>query len=98
MGDVMSFRKFIIKVQTLFLYEIGPTYSIPLFTTNKKTKYLSDAHPSHINKHAIVADKVTSKWWKNQAPKYEYNDILAVDSQKSKDMIFKIGDGQESWI
>jgi len=97
-GRCYEFPEIYYQSPDFLLYEIGPTYSIPLFTTNKKTKYLSDVHPSHINKHAIVADKVTSKWWKNQAPKYEYNDILAVDSQKSKDMIFKIGDGQESWI
>ena len=86
------------KVIFIWLWSILGVESFSRKLPNKKTKYLSDVHPSHINKHAIVADKVTSKWWKNQAPKYEYNDILAVDSQKSKDMIFKIGDGQESWI
>ena len=96
-GRSLEFPKFYCESPDFLLYEIGPTYSIPLFTTNKELKYASDVLHTHINRHAMVADKVTSAWWKNQASKYEYNDILSVDSQKSKDMIFKIGDGQRSW-
>ena len=96
-GRCYEFPEFYTQSPDFVPYEIGPTYSIPLFTTNKELKYLSDAHASHVNKHAMVADKVVTEWWKNKAPNYEYNDILTIDSQKSKEMIFKIGDGQESW-
>ena len=96
-GRCYEFPEYYTNSPDFVPYEIGLTYSIPLFTTNKELKYLSDAHHSHINKHALVADKVVTEWWKNEAPKYQYNDILTIDSQKSNELIFKIGDGQESW-
>ncbi len=96
-GRSYEFPEFYTQSPDFVPYEIGPTYSIPLFTTNRELKYVSDAHGSHVNKHAIVADKVVREWWKNEAPKYQYNEILTIDSQKTKEMIFKIGDGQQSW-
>ena len=91
------FPKFYYQSPDYVPYEIGITYSIPLLTTNRSLKYLSDAHISHINKHAIVADSCVRKWWTNEASKYELSDIFSINTSKIEDMLFKIGDGQQSW-
>ena len=91
------FPKFYYQSPDYVPYEIGITYSMPIFTTNRTLKYVSDAHESHINKHAIVADSCVRKWWKNEASKYQPSDIFSINTPKLKEMIFKIGDGQQSW-
>ena len=43
-GMSSTFPKFYYQSPDYVPYEIGVTYSIPLFTTNRALKYTSDAH------------------------------------------------------
>ena len=93
-----SFQKYHYQSPDYVPYQIGITYSIPIFTTNRALKYVSDAHISHINKHAIVADSCVRKWWKNEASKYRLPLLFSIDTPKLKEMIFKVGEGRNSWV
>lgn len=71
------------------LYQIGVTYSIPIFTTNYN--FVSDGFRNgDINRMSKNCDIVLLDWWKNKKYQYENKDIFYINSEKVKDFILKI--------
>jgi hypothetical protein len=69
-------------------YEIGVTYSFPIFVTN--SNFGSDCYDGLVNLMAKKSDYVTLKWWKNDSQKYSLDDLFDIYSPKRKEMIVPI--------
>lgn len=71
------------------LYQIGVTYSIPLFTTNYN--FLSDGlRNGKINHMSKNCDIIVLDWWKNKSKNYTLDDIFYLDSIKRKQLIMEV--------
>ena len=69
-------------------YEIGVTYSFPMFITN--SNFGSDCYDGLVNLMAKKSDYVTLKWWKNDSQKYSLDDLFNICCPKRKEMIAPI--------
>jgi hypothetical protein len=69
-------------------YEIGITYSFPLFITN--FNFGSDCYGGKINGMAKKSDILVSKWWKNVSQKYSPVDLFSLDTKKRKELTIPI--------
>ncbi len=69
-------------------YEIGITYSFPIFVTN--SNFISDCYQTTFNMMAKKSDYLVAKWWKENASSYSLDDIFSVDSKKRKEFIIPI--------
>lgn len=71
------------------LYQIGVTYSIPLFTTNYN--FVSDGlRNGKINHMSKNCDVLVLDWWKNKSKDYTLDDIFYLDSVKRKHLIMEV--------
>jgi len=71
------------------LYQIGVTYSIPIFTTNYN--FLSDGlRNGKINHMSKNSDVLFLDWWKNKSSKYTLDDIFYLNSLKRKQLIIEV--------
>lgn len=71
------------------LYQIGITYSIPLFTTNYN--FISDGYRNgKINHMAKNCDIVVLDWWKSKSSSYTLDDIFYLNSPKIKELTIEI--------
>lgn len=69
-------------------YEVGVTYSFPIFITN--SFFSSDSYLNSVNKMARKSDDIIISWWKNESKKYSLDDIFFLDSCKRKDLNVRI--------
>jgi hypothetical protein len=69
-------------------YEIGITYSFPIFVTN--SNFGSDCYDGLVNLMAKKSDYMTLKWWKNESQKYSLDDIFNIDSPKRRELMIPI--------
>lgn len=69
-------------------YNIGITYSFPLFITN--STFISDSYKTSVNFMAKKSDHITLKWWKEESSKYSLDDLFYLDSKKRKELIVPI--------
>ena len=68
-------------------YEIGVTYSFPIFVTN--SSFISDCYyGTRINMMAKISDHTVAKWWKENGYKYSIEDLSCLDFTENKQ--FKI--------
>jgi len=71
------------------LYQIGVTYSIPLFTTNYN--FVSDGlRNGKINHMSKNCDILVLDWWKNKSKDYTLDDLFHLDSSKRKQLIMEV--------
>jgi hypothetical protein len=71
------------------LYQIGVTYSIPIFTTNYN--FISDGYRNgKINYMAKNSDQLVLDWWKNKSPDYTLDDVFYLNSIKRKELIIEV--------
>jgi hypothetical protein len=73
------------------LYQIGITYSIPLFITN--SNFISDSDGlinGNVNMMSKISDAVVMNWWKNKSHMYSNDEIFHLDNSKRKELIFGI--------
>lgn len=71
------------------LYQIGVTYSIPLFTTNYN--FISDGFRNgKINHMAKKCDVMVLDWWKNKSQNYTLDDIFYLNSPKMKELSMEV--------
>jgi hypothetical protein len=62
-------------------YQIGITYTFPIFITNPQ--FISDSYANSTNSMARESDLVTLSWWKKlRESNYTFEDIFSRDSQK----------------
>jgi hypothetical protein len=74
------------------LYQIGITYSIPIFITN--SIFESDGYRNGgINYMAKKSDEVTLNWWKNKSSQYSLDDLFCLNTLKGKELILKVDYG-----
>lgn len=70
-------------------YEIGVTYSFPIFIT--KSDLISDSYVNSTNYMARESDLITISWWKNlENSNYSMDDIFTRDSDKRKELTPKV--------
>lgn len=70
-------------------YQIGVTYTFPLFVTN--SDFMSDSYKNSKNFMAEKSDQLTLEWWKNLIDnKYTLEDIFSRDSDKRIELNLKI--------
>ena len=69
-------------------YEIGLTYSFPIFITN--SNFLSDSYVNSVNKMARKSDSLVLKWWRDESQKYSLDDLFLLDKLRLKEMILPI--------
>jgi hypothetical protein len=65
-------------------YEIGVTYSFPIFITN--SSFISDCYGTRINKMARKSDYIVAKWWKENGDKYSIGDLLCLDFTENTEL------------
>lgn len=71
------------------LYQIGITYSIPIFITN--SSFESDGYRNgEVNHMAQKSDEVTLEWWKNKSSNYYLSEFFSLDSPKRKELTMEI--------
>lgn len=71
------------------LYQIGVTYSIPIFTTNYN--FISDGlRNGNINLMSKNTDIVVLEWWKNKSSQYTLDDLFYLNSPKRKKLIMEV--------
>jgi hypothetical protein len=68
-------------------YEIGVTYTFPLFVTN--STFSSDCY-GKINMMARRSDYATVEWWKEKSHLYSLEDLFSVNTKKRKELIIPI--------
>ena len=66
-------------------YEIGVTYSFPVFITN--SKFGSDCYDGKVNMMAKKSDYVCVKWWKLMSSNYTLKDLFTTNCRIRKEMI-----------
>ena len=70
-------------------YQIGVTYTFPLFVTN--SNFMSDSYCNSTNFMARKSDFVTLTWWKGiNTTQYTLEDLFAIDSPKRKEFNLKV--------
>lgn len=67
-------------------YEIGTTYTFPLFITNSEFGSDCDEYNGERNYTARKSDYVTVKWWKNYANRYSVNELFSIDTLKRREL------------
>lgn len=67
-------------------YEIGVTYTFPIFITNSEFNSDCDEYQGERNHTARKSDYVTVKWWKNSAQNYSVNELFSLDTIKRKEL------------
>ena len=71
------------------LYQIGVTYSIPIFTTNYN--FISDGFRNgKINHMAKNSDVLVLDWWKNKSQLYTLDDIFYINSPRIKELTMEV--------
>lgn len=71
------------------LYQIGVTYSIPIFVTNYS--FLSDGlRNGQINHMAKTCDEIVLDWWKNKFENHIFNDIFYLNSFRKKELTIEV--------
>ena len=71
------------------LYQIGVTYSIPIFTTNYN--FLSDGlRNGKINHMSKNCDEIVLDWWKNKSTNYTLDDIFYLNSFKKRELTMEV--------
>jgi len=71
------------------LYQIGVTYSIPLFTTNYN--FISDGlRNGNINVMSKTCDELVLDWWKNKSHNYTLDDLFYLNSVKRKQLVMQV--------
>jgi hypothetical protein len=71
------------------MYQVGITYSIPLFMTNYN--FISDGYRNGgINQMSKNTDIIVKNWWEKESHNYSIDDIMYLDSQYSKKLTFPI--------
>ena len=82
-------------------YEIGVTYSFPIFITNSKLP--SDClnyqfkTKNKINMMAKKSDYYVTLWWKNNSKMYSLDDFFIPDNEIKKEMTFNISYTDEDY-
>lgn len=69
-------------------YQIGVTYSLPLFISN--SDFISDGYLDKPNHLAKKSDQVVLDWWKNKSTNYNICDIMSIDSVNKNDLLIKL--------
>ena len=70
-------------------YQIGVTYTFPLFVTN--SDFMSDSYKNSKNFMAKKSDQLTLEWWKNLINnKYTLENIFSRDSDKRVELNLKV--------
>ena len=69
-------------------YEVGITYSLPIFITN--SFFISDSYLNSVNMMARKSDQIVSDWWKCESKKYTLDDVFFLDSDRKKELVRKI--------
>jgi len=69
-------------------YEIGITYSFPIFITN--STFGSDCYDGKINMMARKSDSLILKWWREDSQKYSLDDLFLLDKLRLKELIIPI--------
>lgn len=69
-------------------YEIGVTYSFPVFITN--STFGSDCYDGKINMMARKSDALILKWWSDASRKYSLDDLFLLDKLRLKELILPI--------
>ena len=69
-------------------YEIGITYSFPIFITN--SNFLSDSCIGKINMMARKSDSLVLKWWRDESQKYSLDDLFLLDKLRLKEPLIPI--------
>lgn len=69
-------------------YEIGVTYTFPLFITN--STFGSDCYNGKINLMAKKSDYVVVKWWKEESRNYQLYDLFSINTSRRKELIFPV--------
>lgn len=67
-------------------YEIGVTYSFPIFITNSEFDSDCDEYNGIHNLTARKSDYITVKWWKDYAHRYSVNELFSLYSPKRKEL------------
>jgi hypothetical protein len=76
-------------------FQIGVTYSLPLFISN--STFISDGYINgQVNHMAKASDEMVLDWWKNKSKEYLIDDIFLLNSPKRKELLFKINHNNES--
>ena len=71
------------------MYEVGITYSLPIFIT--KSSFTSDGYrDGGINNMSKNTDDIVFDWWKNESKNYNLDDIFCLDSSKRSELLFLI--------
>lgn len=68
-------------------YEIGITYSFPIFITNYRFK--SDRN-NEVNQQAKSSDIIVSNWWSNESQNYSLEDLFGINKIDRKKLIYKL--------
>lgn len=69
-------------------YEIGVTYSFPIFITN--SNFLSNSYYNSTNYMANASDRIVLNWWKNESEKYSLEDLFSLDTKKRKQLAIPV--------
>ena len=69
-------------------YEIGITYSFPIFITN--STFGSDCYDGKINMMARKSDSLVLKWWRDESQKYSLDDLFLLDKLRLKEPLIPI--------
>lgn len=74
------------------LYQIGVTYSIPIFITNYN--FISDGlRNGQINHMSKNCDEIVLDWWKNKSTDYTLDDIFYLNSFKKRELNMEVNNG-----
>lgn len=69
-------------------YEIGLTYSFPIFITN--SNFLSNSYNNSVNYMAKKSDSVVLNWWKNESYKFTLLELFSLDTSKRNQLIVSV--------
>lgn len=67
-------------------YEIGVTYTFPIFITNSIFDSNTDEHYGKSNPTAKKSDYITAKWWKYSAKNYSVNELFSLHTPRRKEL------------
>jgi hypothetical protein len=71
------------------LYQVGITYSIPIFITN--SIFESDGYRNgRPNYMAEKSDEVVLDWWKTKSSQYSLEDIFYLDNSKKEELFLRV--------
>jgi hypothetical protein len=69
-------------------FEIGVTYTFPLFITN--SKFGSDCYDGKVNMMARKSDFATAKWWKEESNKYSLTDLFTLNTPRRNELTIPV--------